>query len=378
MSTSNITIDHSSISTSNNWIEISRQNILWNLHQYQNHYPSEQFAPVLKSNASGHGIIEVAKLVEPEKDIPFICVNAVYEAHILRNSNISKKILIIGYTSVSDIANCSIDNVAFTITGLEQLQKLSGVVLKTVVIHLKVDTGMRRQGIMQNEIAAALDIIDNCKHLKLEGICTHFADADNPETAFTERQIKLWNKVVSEARNRCESLDYVHAAATPSVLRADAIEGNVVRLGIGLFGIDTAPIRTLSLRPVLQMNSRIGILKEIKSGERLGYGGSYTAKTDLLMAVVPIGYHEGVDRRLSNVGYFMVKGIKCPIIGRVGMNITSIDVSSVAGPKIDDIVQVISSNSADPNSIEGIALYCETIPQEILAHIPAHIPRLVV
>ena len=150
-----------------------------------------------------------------------------------------------------------------------------------------------------------------------------------------------------------------------------------MRLGIGLYGMNVG-IERLDLRPALEMRTRITSIHTLHAGESVGYNATFKAPQDMRVATIPVGYAEGVDRRLSSKGSILVRGTSCPIIGRVSMNITSLDISNVADVHVGDEVTVISPNAADPNGVEAIADLCGTIPYEILVHIPAHLRRVII
>jgi alanine racemase len=209
-------------------------------------------------------------------------------------------------------------------------------------------------------------------------VCSHLADADGQDEKFTHLQIKEWEKTVAIFQKNFTGLKFYHLAATAGTRHAKKFSSNVVRLGLGLYGINSLPSRELDLRPVLEMRSQISSVKEIKAGEFVGYNCTYKAKEKILGATVPVGYFEGVDRRLSNHGYFKMGAQFCPIIGRVSMNITSLDVSAIPKVKRGDPVSIISQHNQDLNSVENIAKIAHTIPYEILVHIPGHLKRTVV
>lgn len=346
-------------------IEISKNQLLKNLKDFQSKASQGQVAPVLKSNAYGHGLVEVATFLEDQSEIPFFIVDSYFEAIILRSKGVKKPLLIIGYNRPETIINSRIKDIAFTITSLEMLQSIQDIKRPTK-IHLKIDTGMRRQGLLPEDITEAIEIIKKNSYIRLEGICTHFSDADNSNSSFTDQQIRLWNSIVSDFKTQFPSLKYIHAANTDGMKYSKQIEANIGRLGIGLY------------RGVLQMKTIVTSIKELKKGETIGYGNTYKANADMKVATIPVGYYEGLDRRLSNKGFVQVgpEKILCPIVGRVSMNISSIDVSKVPGVHIGTEVVVISRNITDPNSVEGISKIENTIDYEVLVRIPAHLKRV--
>jgi alanine racemase len=357
-------------------ILISRQRLLDNLGEYARQYPGLLLAPVLKSNAYGHGLIPVAEILDQAK-IAFFVLDSLYEAMILRRAGIKSEILVIGYTPAENIKNARMARVSFTIASLEQLQEVAKIITAPLKIHLKIDTGMHRQGITPEQVDEAIKIIKVCKFFVLQGVCSHLADADNIDDVFTKAQLEKWEKITLIFKSNFSSIKYFHILATAGSVYGNQGIVNVLRLGLGLYGIDSSPQKKMNLQPVLQARSLVGSLKKISAGEAIGYNATYRTKTEAMIATIPAGYFEGVDRRLSKRGFFKIKDIFCPIVGRVSMNITSIDVTAVPEIKLNDELILISDNSNDKNSVQNIAKLAETIPWEILVHLPQHLRRTV-
>ena len=356
---------------------ISKNNLLENLKEYKKQYPRLSFAPVLKSNAYGHGILQVAKILNKE-NIAFFVLDSLFEAITLRNDGSKLPILIIGYTSPENINNSKLPNVAFTITGLEQLQQIARTIKSQKKFHLKIDTGMHRQGILPEQINEAIKIIKTADRINLEGICSHFADADDTDDSFTKMQIARWEKAVVPFRQNFPKLKYFHISATTGIPYSKNIFTNVARLGMGLYGINSSPLTKLNLKPVLLMRSVISSLKNIPAGECVGYNITYKGEKPIRVATAPVGYFESVDRRLSNRGFFKIAGHNCPIIGKISMNMTSIDITSLPETKFGDDVTIISDIPDDLNSAEQMAKLSGITPYEILARIPQHLRRTII
>lgn len=336
-----------------------------------------QVASVLKSNAYGHGLVEVAKILETEKP-PMFVVDSYYEALVLRNEKIEIPILIVGFSILQNVLNSNFKEVSFVITDLKWLRELSEKLSRKMKFHLKIDTGMNRQGIEIENIDEAIDLIKLNPNIEIEGICSHLADGDNDNENFTTKQIKKWNNIVRRLRGEFKEVKYWHLGATSSLYFNKKIDANLMRLGLGLYGINTDSKLDLSLKPVMEVETIISSIREVKKGEKIGYNSTFEAKKNMKVATIPMGYFEGIDRRLSNCGYVKIGNKFCPIVGRVSMNITSIDVSDVDDVKIGDEVVVISQNSKDKNSAENIARICETIPYEILVHVERKLRREVI
>jgi alanine racemase len=356
---------------------ISRENLLHNLNAYKKSCRNRLLAPVLKSNAYGHGLVEIARILEKE-DKAFFVIDSLYEAMVLRDKGIKSPLLIIGYTSPENINNCKLSDVSFTITSLDQLCLVSKLITNKKTIHLKIDTGMHRQGILPNQIDEATDIIRSSKLLHLDGVCSHLADADDTDQAFTQLQIRVWEEAIKDIKSNFPDIRYLHILATAGASQPENIINNVLRLGIGLYGIDLGTKDAIRLRPVLQMQSVISSVKTIQPKEYVGYGMTYRTTNETKIGTIPVGYFEGVNRKLSNQGLIKVRNIFCPIIGRVSMNITIIDVSNVPDVMLGDKVIVISNGKKDPNSIINIAKMCGVIQYEILVQIPQHLRRTII
>lgn len=398
-------------------VEVSRSRLIHNLDEFRKLAPGGNVAPVLKSNAYGHGLVEVAKILEAEsrnREIPFLVVDSYFEAIALRSKWIRTPLLVIGYTRPETVACARLKNTAFTVSSMETLRELAKIKdddsifdfqsqpktdLRSLIvnrfkifnfksrsrIHLKIDTGMRRQGILPEEIGEAIEILKSNHLIVLEGVCSHLSDADNTDEAFTEEQIIIWNHAADKFKTAFPTLEYFHLSNTDGHRFTADIRANISRLGIGLYGLseNSTLNKELNLLPVMEMKTIITSVKKLKRGETVGYGNTFKAENDMTIATIPVGYYEGIDRRLSNIGAVQVIGnhgnkIVCPIIGRVSMNITVIDVSKAPEVKTGLEVTVISNDEKDPNSISSMAKKCGTITYELTTKAPAQLKRVIV
>lgn len=343
-----------------------------NLRAFQKAFPSLAFAPVLKSNAYGHGLAAVARLFDRDA-LPFFAVDSYAEALILRNEGIRTPLLIIGYTLPENMRARRLRNVAFTIASIETLRSIAGRI-EHLECHLKIDTGMHRQGITPDEIPDALVLLRAAPHIRITGVMTHLADADGDDDVLTKKQINAWNAAVRLFKENIPTLHSIHCSATAGSRYADCIDANVLRLGIGLYGcMSDIPI---AVAPALELVSLVSAIRTVDPGERIGYNGTYTVQKRMRVATVPMGYAEGIDRRLSDIGTFFVHQTPCPIVGRVSMNMTTIDVTDIEQTvRVGDEVIAISAERGSANSCESIARQCGTIPYEILVHIPSTLRR---
>lgn len=368
-------------------LEISKSRLIHNINQFLTLAPEGRLAPTLKSNAYGHGIIEVAEIIEQEmkinkklKDsIPFFVIDSYFEAIASRAKGIKTPLLIIGYTRPETILNSNLKNISFTITDIQTLLAIEDS-KKSICINLKIDTGMHRQGILPEEIDQAINIIKKNKNIVLDGICSHLSDSDGLDPTFTQSQINLWNNLVDKITSSFPDLKYIHLSNTFGHLYSKTIKANVSRLGIGLYGLADGLKNKINLQPILEMKTIITSIKKIKKGETVGYNNTFKADHDMTIATIPVGYYEGLDRRLSNFGFVEIlpSHTPCSIIGRVSMNITSIDITNIKDAKNGTEVLVISNNPQSKCSIENIAKLCNTITYESVVKIPGQLKRVVV
>ncbi len=361
-------------------VGISRDALLHNLRAYQAAYPDFGIAPVLKSNAYGHDLGLVARALDGER-ISFFMVDSLYEARRLRSAGVRAKVVIMGYTRPEDIVRVSYKDVHFAITDIEQLRLVATQARRRTLLHIKLDTGMHRQGITQEHLSEAITLLSGNPHLSLAGACSHFADADTEGSAHAQRQLTTWKNMLAELERAFPHIAYKHFAATKGVRFAQEAGTNVIRLGIGLYGFDTAPSSGNALMPVMELRSIVGELRTIPALDSVGYNATYTATHASTVATVPAGYFEGVDRRLSNKGEVSVRGVLCPIIGRVSMNMVCVDVTHVKNVAIGDEVVLISRDVDSPNSVPSIRalVSCPDYQESeyvIISHIPQHLRRV--
>jgi alanine racemase len=352
---------------------IFKKRLLKNLYVLQRLKPGLGIAPVLKSNAYGHGLVEVATILDGE-DIAFFVVDSYHEARVLRHNGVKSQILVIGFTPFDNLVGNGDDSPIFTLTDFEQLQSVSQNLNKLRRFHLKLDTGMNRQGIQENQLDEASALIKRNVNIKLEGICSHLADTDNGDKEFTDRQLAVWDRVSEKLKNEFKDLKYVHLVSSQGLIHLSRVQTNVARVGKALYGLsEVVP----GVQPALELRAKLVGVKRIKSGDAVGYDMTFRADRDMTIGILPLGYFEGVDRRLSNLGQVKYQDKFCSILGRVSMNITVIDLTDALDPKLGDEVVVISADLQDSNSAESIAKLCGTISREIVVHIPQHLRRVV-
>lgn len=338
---------------------------------------------VVKANAYGHGAVECSKLLE-SLGADWFGVALPEEGVELRNAGIKTPILCLNgfwHGQESLVIDHGLTPVIFRSDLARSLNAESekrGVVTN---IHLQIDTGMRREGVLFSELSAFAAEIAECKDLNVEGLMTHFSSADDIEAAdVTRDQIDLFQKAIEIIRKSGSSPSVIDAANSPGTIGFPESRFSMIRLGGILYGligdmlprVDGIP----DLRPVMSLRTKITDLKRIAPGETVGYGRTFQADGERLAALIPIGYNDGLPRSLSNRGHMIVHGQKAPIIGRISMDWTVIDVTDVKGVSVDDEVVVLGSQTPQMISAESIAADAETISYEITCGISGRIPRV--
>jgi alanine racemase len=358
-------------------VTLSRSAYINNLREFQKLSPA--IAPVLKSNAYGHGLTEVVSMLKDEKT-SFIVVDSYDEASTVRKNRVPNPILIIGYIQAETI-NCSeLSDISFAITSIEMLLELRSKVHKKTNVHLKIDTGMHRQGISLSQVSEAIQIIKQQTLLIPEGIYSHFSDANNTDSAYTHTQIESWNSVVKIFKTNFPEMSYFHISNSAGHGYTERIDANVTRPGMGLYGFSgNGKVDSLvKLKPVLELTTVISGIKDIEPGSTVGYNGTFISDTTRRIATVPVGYDTGLDRRLSNKGVVKVGNKFAKIIGIISMNTTIIDITEIENIQLNTPVIVISRNSSDQNSMMNIAKECNTIVDDIATGINPFIKRIII
>lgn len=333
-----------------------------------------RIAPVLKSNAYGHGLTLIASLVD-QLNAPFVCVDSLYEAYELLKVGLRTKILIMGFVHPASLKTKKLP-FSFAVFTEDQIAAIARF-QPQAPIHLFVDTGMHREGIPLAELKALVTYTKTKTPLAIEGVMSHFAMADKPRDPLTRKQLMAFRDAENLLRKLRASPRWSHIAASSALLNHKRLGiglGNLARIGLAMYGIDPRG-KDSNLRPVLELTTTIAQMKIVEKGERLGYDFTFTATRKMQVAVLPIGYNDGVDRRLSNAGIIRIGQTPCPIVGNVSMNITLADVTAASNPKVGQTAIVYSQNPKHRNSIARAAAICSTIPYDLLVHLHPSIRR---
>lgn len=370
------------------WIEVDKGAIKHNYAVFRGLIPkSTKLLGVVKSNAYGHNLSEFA--LELEKiGIDYLAVDSVVEGITLRKEGVKIPILVLGYTLPEMIEKAVDNNLEITVSSFDYFTQIKNLNLnKPVRIHIKVDTGMHRHGFQEGDVSKVLAEIrklnNRPRHLvTIVGLFTHFADAKNP--AFpknTKKQIEIFKKW-DEAFKKAGFEVIRHAGATSGALLFPESHFDLVRIGIGLYGIWPSPEteafmkNKIKLVPALSWKTIVGEIKNVKAGEKIGYDFTERLEKNTKIAILPIGYWHGLPRALSSVGFVVIRGQRCKILGRVCMDIIMIDVTDVKNPKVGDEVTIIGQDGKNEISAESIANLLDASVYELVTRINPLIKRI--
>lgn len=329
-----------------NQLTVNSAALLHNYSYFSKLNPQAQIALVLKANAYGHGLTTIANFCANLPQVPMICVDSLYEAYELYKQGITKPILIMGYTVP---ANYQIwKRLPFIFTVFDSATALAlNKYQPGARVHLKLDTGLTRLGATSTALPQLLKTLQSCTSLQIEGVFSHLACADNPaKSTVTKTQLRRFKAMTTLIENTGYRPRFKHIAATAGAVTLHDPYFNLIRLGLGFYGYSpfgphTKEGRGLreNLQPALSLSSQVALIKTIDKGTTVGYGAAYTARQKETVAILPLGYNEGINRELSNQGYFLLKNrIHCPIIGRISMNMTAIKVPRGVRIRVGDTV----------------------------------------
>jgi alanine racemase len=340
-----------------NRIEISRSAILHNVELFKQ-LTGKNVIPVLKGNAYGHGIQLVAKILE-KKTLPYIAVDGYFEALKIREVS-NQSVLIMGAILPENFARLKYVNFTFVVDNQSSIQAL-GQTGKKIKVHLECNSGMNRYGANPNEIADLTKLILSYKNLELEGVMSHLADSDGDDPSTVDTAVAIFDACVEAVKAAGADPTMFHVAQTAGSLKANSKYANAIRVGIGTYGINPfVPTHDLyeklhaELQPALKFTSTLTKVIELEKGDKVSYNYTFTAPHKMKIGVLPLGYYEGINRALSNKGIVKVGESFAPIVGRVCMNHTMINLENT-GAQVGSEVVIYSNNPSDANTVDNIA-----------------------
>jgi alanine racemase len=370
------------------FVTLNKAALLHNLKLYKSILPAGTLlAPVIKGNAYGHGMLEVASILNKAPEADYLCVAKLTEAYQLIDAGITKPILVLSIID-ADPERAFLEKVRLPVTSLEiatQLSHRAQNINTRALIHIKIDTGLCRMGTWWQK---ALQFIQECTNLPgcfTEGLFTHFANSEQEDTTFVRLQTERFQEIIEKLKLQKIQIPICHASSSAAQTFLSESHFSLTRLGIGLYGLwpsENNKSKTLQtfphfhLKPVLEWKTYIYDLKAIDSDNSVGYNRTYWTNKKTKVAILPIGYADGYNRLLSNKGIVKINGHYAPVIGAVAMNIVTVDVSDIPDVQVGDEVLLLGN---DPKiNAQTMAEQCNTINYDIVTNITSNIKRKIV
>jgi len=369
------------------WAEIDLNNLAANFNQIKQRVsPTARVMAVVKANAYGHGAVECARRLARE-GADWFGVALPEEGIQLRDSGITQPILCLAGFWPGQAAACIRHGLTPVVYRLEMIEALNQAAANAGVVadvHVKVDTGMGRLGVRFDQLSEFVAVLERFRNVRIDGVMTHLAAADDASCQpLTHDQIQRFDEAVTVFRDHGYRPTQLHLANSAGLFGHRESWGNLVRPGGVLYGLwrDVLPLTTSKpgLLPVMSLHSRICLLKWVPPGETIGYGCTFEASRRSRIATLPVGYHDGYMRGLSNRGHVIVRGMFAPVVGRVSMDLTLIDVTDVEGVEVDDQVTLLGWNRENAElkiAAEDLARIAGTLSYEVTCGIADRVPRV--
>lgn len=366
------------------WAEVELDQIKANVRTIRSHLSDEaEVLVVVKADGYGHGDVPVAR-ASLEAGAEMVGVGDSTEAIGLREAGIRAPILILGAMIEEEIGWVVSYEIQPTLHSMEMVRRVETEARqqnKQLPVHVMVNTGMVRLGASPESAIKMAVAVDKADHLKLEGISTHLScsyGGQREDESITRKQVRKFEQFLDQCRRKKISFRYAHLSNSGGVFRHQEGPGNMVRPGISVYGVQPGSLhsRELELSPVLGLHSQITFLRGVRAGTAVGYDHTYTVKDDTNIATVPVGYHDGYPHRLSNSAEVLVRGKRCPVVGKVSMDYTMIDVGHLDQPKVGERVTLIGEQGDDEITAVELAEWADTIPYEILCTLGKRVKRI--
>lgn len=377
------------------WAEVDLKAIAHNVCELRRITNSNsRLLAVVKANGYGHGSVEVARCAL-DNSAEMLGVARIHEAILLRNEGIDAPILVLGHTPTfcyEDILNYDIIQTLFSRQAAESLSSFAVSHKKKVKVHVKIDTGMGRLGILvgrsgeyknwngrQDYAMKEVESIIRLPGLEPEGIFTHFSMADNLDKSFSRRQFEIFMEFINSLKGKGIEFGVKHAANSAGIIDMPETHLDMVRAGIAMYGLypsEEVKKEKASLIPAMTVKSMIVHLKDVPAGFKVSYGATYETKKPTTIATVPVGYADGYNRLLSSRGYMLVCGEKTPIVGRICMDLTMLDVGNIGGVKQGDEVVILGKQKDSEIKADEIASLLGTINYEVVSSLTERVKRV--
>lgn len=364
------------------WVEINREKAIHNFLEVRRAVgPNRKICAVVKADSYGMGAVEMSKMYL-QNGVDMFAVAVIGEALELKEEIKDKDILVLGYTSEEFYDDAINNNIILTIYNYEhavKLNEIAGKMNKIANIHIKIETGMNRLGFLPTEENADLvKLISDMKNLKIQGAYTHFARADEKDKTAAHIQGKRYLSFIDMLEKRNVTIPIKHMANSAAIIDLPEYYLDMVRPGIilsGFYPSNEVNMNEYIFKPCVTLKARLANVKGLEAGEGIGYGHLFKTSDKTVVGTIPLGYADGYSRLFSNNGYVVVKGIKCPILGKVCMDQFMIDLSNVDNPQIGDEVIIYGDGTDGAMTAEDAANVRKTISYEVLTNLGKRLPR---
>jgi len=361
------------------WIEIDLEAFRANVARLCELARPAQVCAVVKGNAYGHGAVECARAALAG-GASWLAVAMVDEAQTLRDAGISAPVIILGESSPENAEEILAADATATVATVEVAEALSQAATRVgrqAEVHVKIDSGMGRQGVRWDQVEAFACRLAGLPGLRVTGLFTHFAAAD-AEPDFTRWQFRTFLDACAKVEAILGPIPFRHCCNTAAAILYPDMHLSMIRPGAGMYGISPGlpPEKMAGLNPVLSLRARVVLVKELQAGDTAGYGRAWRAPGRRRIALLPLGYCDGYPRALSGVGQVLVRGRRVPIVGRISMDVIILDVTEAGDVGVGEQAVLVGSQGAERITVEELAERAGTIVQEIVCRLGPRLPRV--
>ena len=351
----------------------------------QNLDENTKIMAVIKADGYGHGAVQIAQMLEHIDYVWGYAVATLDEAVVLKSEGVKKPVLVLGCVFPDQYMEMLKYDIRMNVYTEEMAEAISQMAARegmTAYMHIKLDTGMTRLGFDTGvESVDVIHRIGQMKNVYMEGIFTHFAQADEVDKTFTQRQIKDFLWMTNQLKEKGVVFEYEHCANSAAIIDVPNAHFDLVRAGISTFGLypsEGVNKENVRLKPAMALKSHVAFVKNIGAGVPVSYGGTFVSDKPMTIATIPVGYADGYPRNLSNVGYVLIRGKKAPIIGRVCMDQFMVDVTDIEGVSFGDNVTLIGKDGNETITVEDLSELSGRFNYEFICDLGKRIPRVFV
>lgn len=362
--------------------EINSKNLIFNLHNIQKTAPNSEILAMVKANAYGHGALEIAPILRAN-GVNYLGVAFANEGVSLRKSGDSGEIVVIipaTKAEADDLINYNLQTCVADNDVLLDLSEKASQANKTIKVHIFINTGMNRDGLKPDD---AEEFINNAKKLpgiELIAIMTHFASSDFSDKSFAHKQLNDFKELIHNLQSNGHYFKYVHAANSGAVANIPDSHFNMVRPGISMYGYmpEEKLLDNIELKPILELKTVVLSIKNLKVGETAGYSFKYFAKDNTQIAIIPIGYGDGLNYGFTNKAKCLIQGEFYPLVGSICMDQSIVEIGNDTNIKVGDEVVIIGSQGAKLQNAYHLSRLIQTIPYDITTSISMRVPRIII